>query len=277
MKTITRFLRYPGSKRRMLTFLSQYLPQAVSIDGIYVEPFVGSAAVYFSVDPQKAILTDLNPDLIDLLCGIQSSPSLVWHIYSNFGDTKQDYEYVRDQYKPHTLEEKAARVLYLNRTCFKGMWRTNMKGNFNVGYGGQTRRWVIDEENLIEVSKILKKAEIYCSDFEETIYKLSSGDFLFIDPPYRPGEKELLNDHYIGKTFRFPDHQRLGQALHWAKENGINWAMTTSEHPAIVGLFKSNYLVRLPQGTGKFPGVISQNPGEVLITSYPIAEGELLC
>jgi DNA adenine methylase len=276
MEKITRFLRYPGSKRRMLTFLAQYLPSSENLPRRYAEPFVGSASVFFFINPRNAILADINPDLIDLLIGIQSAPSIVWQIYTSFGDTKQDYQYVRDQYKPQVLEEKAARVLYLNRTCFKGMWRTNKNGDFNIGYGGQARRWVIDEGNLIEVSKALQKAEIYCIDFEEVIYRLSPGDFLFLDPPYRPGEKELFNDHYLGKTFRFADHQRLDHALRWAKENGINWAMTTSAHPEIVGLFTGNYLIRLPQGTGKSPGVIAHNPGEVLITSYPIAEGVVL-
>ena len=266
-------MRYPGSKRRMLTFLAQHLPTSDELKGCYAEPFAGSAAVFFFINPRNAILADVNPDLIDLLRGIQSAPSKVWQIYCEFGDTKKDYQHARDEYKPISLEEKAARVLYLNRTCFKGMWRTNRNGDFNVGYGGQARRWVINEENLIDVSTALQRAQILCTDFEAVIYEMSTGDFLFLDPPYRPGEKDLFNDHYMGKTFTFADHQRLASVLNWAKRNGIDWAMTTSAHKEIVCLFQGNCFLELPQGTGKSPGIISRNSGEVLITSYPRAGG----
>jgi DNA adenine methylase len=276
MEAITKFLRYPGSKRRMLTFLAQYLPTSDELRGRYVEPFAGSAAVFFFIDPHNAILADSNPDLINLLQGIQSAPSKVWEIYCGFGDTKKDYQYVRDDYKPINIEEKSARILYLNRTCFKGMWRTNRNGDFNVGYGGQERRWAINEVNLIDVSVTLQKAQLLCTDFEETIYGLSSGDFLFIDPPYRPGAKESLNEHYIGKSFTYNDHQRLAGVLDWAKRKEIAWAMTTSAHAEIVYLFQGNYFLGLPLGTGKSPGIISRNSGEVLITSYPIAGGIIL-
>lgn len=276
METIARFLRYPGSKRRMLSFLTQHLPTAGEIKGCYVEPFVGSGAVFFSVDPVQATLADLNPDLITLLQGVQLAPTKIWDIYCQFGDTKLDYKQVRDLKSLSTLEEKAARVLYLNRTCFKGMWRTNLNGEFNVGYGGQARRWVINENNLIEVSNALKKAVIRCADFEEIVYSLRTSDFLFLDPPYRPGEKEQINSHYMGKTFRFTDHQRLGEALAWAKQHDIHWAMTTSSHSDILQLFEGNYYITIPLGTGRSPGVMTKDSGEVLITSYSIPGGKIL-
>lgn len=276
MTTITKFLRYPGSKRRMLAFLVQYLPRAEDISGYYAEPFLGSGAVFFSINPKRAILADINPDLINLFEGLRAHPMEVWQKYCEFGETKEDYQKVRDEYRPDSLAEKAARVLYLNRTCFKGMWRTNMNGNFNVGYGGQDRRWVIDNENLVEVSNYLTNAHISCSDFEDIIGSRIAGDFLFLDPPYRPGEIELMNDHYIGRSFRYDDHKRLGNSLRLAKIKGVRWAMTTSSHPEIKRLFRSSYAIDLPQGTGKTPGVLTTNSGEVLITSYPIKGGKIL-
>ncbi len=155
----------------MLDFLGLYLPTSENIKGRYVEPFVGSCVVYFSVNPKSAILSDINPDLIDLLNGIKLSPCGVWQMYCNFGNDKSSYKVVRDEIIPKTIIEKAARVLFLNRTCFKGMWRTNLQGGFNVGYGGQERRWAITENNLIEVAEALSKAEISCEDFETTLQK----------------------------------------------------------------------------------------------------------
>src|SRR5688572_10920750 len=92
---ITKFLRYPGSKRRILTFLMQHLPNKDGITGKYLEPFVGSGAVFFSISPKMATLSDVNPDLIDLLLGIQKTPKDVWKIYQSFGNSKKDYEKIR--------------------------------------------------------------------------------------------------------------------------------------------------------------------------------------
>jgi DNA adenine methylase len=268
-----KFLRYPGSKRRMVTFLLAHLPDSRDIQGRYVEPFVGSGAIFFSISPSKAILSDINIDLIDLLRGVKLCPSKVWNMYCNFGDTKQDYNKIRVNNRKLPLADKAARVLYLNRTCFKGMWRTNCKGEFNVGYGGQERRWVINEENLVQVSTALKKAKLSCSDFGDIIYALEPGDFIFADPPYRPGEKEQINDHYYGKTFQMEDQKRLSKALKWASKQKIKWAMTNSSHPEILSLYKGNYRLELSKGTGRKPGLAALNPGEALITNYKIEGG----
>jgi DNA adenine methylase len=268
-----KFLRYPGSKRRMIDFLVEHLPERNQIKGRYIEPFVGSGAIYFSLNPFKAILSDINVDLIDLFNGVKLHPTKVWEIYRNFGNTKDDYSQIRGKVNKESLPERAARVLYLNRTCFKGMWRTNLKGEFNVGYGGQDRRWVINEGNLLQVSWALKKARILCKDFEEVIHSLNSGDFIFADPPYRPGEKEQTNEHYYGKTFRYADQIRLANNLKWATKQKINFALTNSSHPEILSLYKGYYRLEFLKGTGRRPGLPASNPGEALITNYKIAGG----
>jgi len=268
-----KFLRYPGSKRRMVAFLMEHLPERCDIQGRYVEPFVGSGSVYFSINPTKAILSDVNVDLIDLFRGVRLYPEEVWEMYCGFGDTKRDYHQIRASNMKLTLAEKAARVLYLNRTCFKGMWRTNGKGEFNVGYGGQERRWVICEENLHQVSLALRKARLLCSDFDEVIHSLEPADFIFADPPYRPGEKEQINEHYYGKTFQFEDQRRLAKALSWASKHKIKWAMTNSSHPEILALYKGDYKLEFAKGTGRRPGLPAINPGEDLITNYQIEGG----
>lgn len=273
MENITNFLRYPGSKRRMLGFLSAFLPEKEQLTGNYFEPFLGGGSVFFFLSPQKAFLSDINPELIDLYIGLQSNAQAVWERYKSFGSTKSDYHKVRNQRDFEKLEERAARTLYLNRTCFKGMWRHNQNGEFNVGYGGQDRRWVINQIRLIEISRMLTEANIYCCDFDESISQSTSGDFLFIDPPYKPGERELINEHYVGKSFKINDHQRLANSLSNAKSRGSHWAMTTSAHTEIVDLFRGNYLIEMPKGTGQRPGELRINSGEVLITSYQIERG----
>jgi DNA adenine methylase len=267
-KQINYFLRYPGGKRRLLVFLKDHLPSPENIKGHYIEPFVGSGAVFFYLNPRKALLSDANPELIDIYRGIRYSPKRVWKAYEKFGSTKKDYKKVRDRLEQEDVIGKAARMLFLNRTCFKGMWRHNRKGKFNVGYGGQSRRWVIAEEDLLSIGKRLRKAKLACRDFEKLIDDANNDDFLFLDPPYKPNEQEYTNNHYGWQQFRFEDHQRLAKSLKRAKKRGVRWAMTTSAHPKILALFNGFYAIRIPKGTGSLPGIMAKNSGEVLISSH---------
>jgi DNA adenine methylase len=193
----------------------------------------------------------------------------VWNTYKYFPGTKRGYYSVRAR---DTAEDdvisKAARLLYLNRTCFKGMWRQNSLGKFTVGYGGQDRRWAITRENLCEVAARLRNATIVCSDFESILDYTGSGDFVLLDPPYRPAARDIIQSHYVGSKFRYSDQQRLARALNRATRRGVRWAMTNSSHPDIVRLFKGNIITPLPRGTGPSPGVMSSKKGEVLVRNY---------
>ncbi|MGP8329382.1 MAG: DNA adenine methylase [Methanosarcinaceae archaeon] len=262
------FLRYPGGKGRMLNFLSEHLLSSPAIKGRYIEPFVGGGSVYFFTQPTQAVLSDINQDLINLYVGIQQDAKSVWKKYITFGDTKDDYFHVRDEYSPRGLSQKAARTLFLNRTCFKGMWRHNKNGDFNVGYGGQDRRWVINEENLLDVQEEIKNTTLMCSDFGKMIDASIQNDFIFVDPPYRPAEKEQLHNHYVGRIFTFNDHVRLSKSLHKASARNVQWALTISSHPEILNLYSENRILLIPRGTGSKPGATVPNSGEVLILNY---------
>ncbi len=263
------FLRYPGGKQRMLRHLLFYLPSQFSIKGRYIEPFVGGGAVFFAVQPQQAILSDINVELIELYRGIQDNPEEVWHLFQTFPSTKETYYEIRDSSVAElNLIERSARTLYLSRTCFKGMWRHNGLGQFNVGYGGQDRRWVITRETIVEVSKRLQYASLRANDFETVIDSSLEGDFLFIDPPYRPGAREIPREHYAYCQFSYDDHKRLAKVLEKASRRGVQWAMTTSSHPDIVSLFHDHRVLPFPKGTGKKPGILTFTSGEVLICNY---------
>ena len=267
------FIRYPGGKRRLISFLDDHLPSTHKITGKYIEPFVGSGSVYFHLRPKKAILADLNAELIDLYRGIRSNPDKVWRIYRSLPTTKKGYNEIRKlKHLDLDLQNRAARTLFLNRTCFKGMWRHNSDGQFNVGYGGQARRWVISRKDLFAVARALRNASLKCSDFEFIIDEASLGDYLFLDPPYRPGEREQLHEHYVGKEFTFTDQQRLASCLKDADKRGVAWSMTISAHPDIIKLYKKFHTQTIPRGTGRKIGVLVNDSGEVLISNH---NGEL--
>lgn len=259
--SVPNFLRYPGGKRRVIAFLRERIALQVAQAERYVEPFVGGCSVFLALEPRNALLGDTNRELIDLLRGIRRYPDRVWQHYVGHGSTKAAYKAVRTL-DPRQLDlaARAARTLYLNRTCFKGMWRHNAQGMFNVGYGGQSRRWVISGSYLRSVATSLRRAHVRSTDFEVLVDDCGRGDFIFVDPPYRPGERELINQHYVSRTFTFAEHQRLADALKRAARRGAAWAMTTSGHGDIVDLYARFNLGDLPPraGAGR----------EVLVTTF---------
>lgn len=253
----------------MVNCIIPYLLRKASIRGRFVEPFLGGGAVFFLVEPKHALLADLNEELIILYRGIKLFPKKVWKIFSSFPPTKEAYYQIRNAETDRTdIAFMAARTLYLNRTCFKGMWRHNSNGQFNVGYGGQSRRWVIGEDLLVEVSNRLCTADLVCSDFQPIIDMCEIGDFIFADPPYCPGERELIQSHYVYNKFSFVEHGRLADTLLKATERGVRWALTISSHPDILQLYKGNRIIPFSKGAGKSPGILTKNPGEVLICNY---------
>jgi DNA adenine methylase len=264
-----KIIRYAGGKDRVLKYIFPYLPPRDSIKGRFVEPFVGSAAVFFALNPKSAILSDISKDLIDLYRGIKKHPIEVWKLFENFPSTKEGYYAIRSmELEEKDLAFKAARTLYLNRTCFKGMWRYNANGDFTVGYGGQDRRWNINEESLIDVSKRLRSVTLKCSDFEEIIDLCDKDDFIFLDPPYSPGKTEPTWLHYTHNKFTYDDHERLAEALRRASLRGVKWTMTTSSHPDILRLFTEFNIHSLSMGTSSKVGVLTSTVGEVLIHNY---------
>jgi DNA adenine methylase len=265
-----KFLRYPGGKTKLLYFLADFLPKSTEIEGRYLEPFVGGGSIFLYIQPERAVISDLNKELIDLYKGIKYYPHKVWETFKNFAGGKEAYYTIRDgDYLTKHLYYRAARTLYLNRTCFKGMWRHNPKGNFNVGYGGEERRWAITYENILKLSKILKKTSILHSDFEQILDQIKSGDYIFLDPPYKPGEKQMFEAHYVNGRFSFTDQVRLSNKLkEISQKKNFSWMMTNSSHPDICNLYEHFNIKRMPKGVSGIIGVHTEESHEVVISNY---------
>lgn len=265
-----KFLRYPGGKARLLKYIAMYLPTDHEIKGKYIEPFVGGGSVFFHHRPRKALLCDLNEELIELYRGISLYPHKVWETYKSFPTGRDAYYDVRDSSpKSSPLYFRAARTLFLNRTCFKGMWRHNPSGKFNVGYGGEDRRWVISHENIVQIAQILRKAEVRQASYEETLKSVRSGDFLFLDPPYKPGSKDLIEGHYSNGKFTFEEQITLAEHLkELSKRKRFKWLMTNSSHSSIRKLYSNFNITKIAIGTGDSPGLPSTKSNEILISNY---------
>lgn len=264
------FLRYPGGKSKLLSYLVEYLPKREDLSGKYIEPFVGGGSIFLFLQPKIALISDLNKELIDLYRGIRNYPHKVWEIFKSFPTGKASYYKIRDNdFKGKKLYYRAARTLYLNRTCFKGMWRHNPNGHFNVGYGGEERRWAVTQSHLMELCQRFRKAKILHSDFALSLDQCSDGDFIFLDPPYKPGEKEMKELHYINGRFSYEDQVRLSEKLiELSSKKKIKWLMTNSANLEICKLYYNYKIVKIPKGTSNIVGVMTKNSKEVVISNY---------
>jgi DNA adenine methylase len=222
------FLRWAGSKRPILNKLKPFCPKK---SARYIEPFAGSACLFFDLEPNKAILGDLNGELIRTLKAIRRDVELVLQCLRNLPTGKDAYYQVRS-ISPMQLPdaELAARFLYLNRYCFNGLYRTNKNGIFNVPYGPPRTNAPINEGVIIEAAQLLQNATLLHADFEETISRAKAGDFVYLDPPYAI-EKRRVFAEYLPTSFSGGDLPRLESLLEHLDEQGAYFLISYADSP----------------------------------------------
>ena len=179
------FLKWPGGKRWLIHRMIDCMPR---IEGKYIEPFLGGGAFFFALRPSCAKLSDINSELIETYIVMRDKPELLREkmLYHQNHHNKEYYYQMRSM-KPITDIDRASRFLYLNRTCFNGMYRVNKKGDFNVPKGTKDH-FVYDVESFEEYSSLLGNAEIEAKDFENAIKSANKNDLIFADPPYAMNE-----------------------------------------------------------------------------------------
>lgn len=228
------FLKWAGGKNWFVRYHSDLFPKEYKR---YIEPFLGGGSVYFYLEPQKAILSDRNNELITTYQAVRDCPKEVMaKLKQHAKEHSDEYYYkVRKQHpkEPYSI---AARMVYLNRSCFNGIYRVNKKGEFNTPRGSKNNI-LLGTELFEERSQLLHAADISCCDFEETINKSKCGDFLFCDPPYAiKNERSFVE--YTKDIFNWNDQIRLCEALKRAKDRGVKILMTNVNHPSIRSLYE---------------------------------------
>ncbi len=228
------FLKWAGGKRWLVS--SGLLRKPKQYDR-FIEPFLGGGAVFFHLTPPLALLSDINPDLIELYKSMRNDPAqLQLHMKEHQKNHSKIYYYdVRDQ-QPKTALLRAARLLYLNRTCWNGLYRVNMKGEFNVPKG--TKDTVLFRaEDFTSFAKALEGADLLCSDFEPIINRAGAGDFLFVDPPYTVKHNVNGFIKYNEQLFSWEDQVRLRDAVSRACARGAAVIMTNADHQSVRDLY----------------------------------------
>jgi DNA adenine methylase len=229
------FLKWPGGKRWFITHHANLLPE---IFNRYFEPFLGGGSVFFHLQPERAVLGDVNSELIAVYSTVawrrKQLESLLRVHHEKHG--KRYYYQVRDHI-PDDPIERAARTLYLNRTCFNGMYRVNLAGRFNVPKGTKTDV-VLEADDFAAAASLLRRAEFRVSDFEPLIDEAKAGDLVFADPPYITGHTDNGFVKYNETLFKWNDQERLAETLARARDRGVKVVATNASHTDVAKLYE---------------------------------------
>ncbi|MBP2024505.1 DNA adenine methylase [Peptoniphilus stercorisuis] len=269
-------VKWVGGKRQSLSELEKYIPDDYNN---YIEPFIGGGALFFKLQPKKAIINDINGELINLYNIIKSDVSELILDLNKHKNNKEYFYEIReidrsiDDFNKLSNIEKASRMLYLNKTCFNGMYRVNKKNEFNVPYGNYKNPKIIDELNLYNLNKYLNKNDIkiFNKDFEDILMMAKKEDFVYLDPPYYPISDTSNFTDYSKDGFNKEDQIRLKENCDKLNKKNINFLQSNSYCDFILDLYSDYNIIeiyskRVINSQGDKRGEVK----EVLITNMEV-------
>ncbi len=270
------FLRWAGGKRRIVPRLIHFLPFGYE-SGTYFEPFLGAASMFIALAPRRARLSDLNKDLINAFWHVRESPDLVFRYLSQHRtrDCHQYFYRLRDQYNsvgPSSCAQ-AARFIYLNRTCFNGIFRVNRKGQFNVPYGfpaetAEKKPVFPDREHLRHVSGLLKTAVLGTESYQAALHPAGPGDFVYLDPPYPPLNGTSFFRHYTADRFQNEDQEQLAEVFSDLNKRGCLVLLSNADTPLIRRLYGQFQQTPLPVTRYVSSKKVKHAVSELVIANY---------
>lgn len=229
-------IRWAGSKRKLLPKLLSRIPSNIET---YVEPFCGSASLFFELQPAKAILNDINPELINAYAILKNSVDFYDRLIA-LPISKEQYYYLRElRIEELTEEERAIRFFYINRYCFNGVYRTNKNGHFNVPYG--TRTGGFPEKKVFrDAMQQLQIAELIVGDYYSVLEKIHYNDFVYLDPPY--SKSSQFSGEYGSNSFKQKDLPNLISFLSYLDTIGAKFLFSYYADQDLLSSFKGCYL-----------------------------------
>lgn len=250
------FLKWAGGKTQLLDELIKHLPETIKSSKhieTYVEPFVGGGAMFFylksNFQVERSFLFDINPELIVGYKVVQNDHKKLTELLKEIekeylaksDDEREKYYYaVRDKFNRQMSDfdystyndswvERTSYLIFLNKTCFNGLFRQNKKGEFNVPYGSYKNPRICYKDNIIEASKALRNTEIFCSDFSESEKYIKKGSLVYLDPPYRPLNTTASFTDYAKEGFDDKDQERLAKFFKKMDKRGAYLMMSNSD------------------------------------------------
>lgn len=234
-------LKWAGGKRQLMAQILKELPKRIET---YYEPFVGGGAVFFALASEgrfeRAVLGDRNPDLVAVYHALVADVDGVIQALKKYRYDEAEYYRVREQ-RPRSLVGRAARLIYLNKTGYNGLYRVNRAGQFNVPFGRHKAPLICDAENLRAAAHALKHAEVVSEDFEVVCQNAKAGDAVYLDPPYLPLSRTASFTAYDPHPFGLAEHQRLAAVFERLERRGVRAVLSnsyTAETREIFGRFR---------------------------------------
>lgn len=250
-KLVSPVLKWVGGKRQIIEQIKKYIPQNIST---YYEPFIGGGAVLFELQPKKAVINDVNSELMNLYDVIQNNvDELIEELRLHKNEEAYFYE-IREldrdkkKYGSFSAVQRAARIIYLNKTCYNGLFRVNRAGEFNTPFGRYKNPNIVNEVTLKAVSNYFKKAQItlVCRDFEEVLKGAKKGAFVYLDPPYDPASYTSSFTGYNKGGFDQNEQVRLKNMCDKLNKKSINFLLSNSATDFIKELYK-DYKIEIIQ------------------------------
>lgn len=247
-KLVTPVVKWVGGKRQLLDEITPLLPKKFTV---YCEPFLGGAAVLFSKQPKRAIVNDLNEELIAMYEVIRDCPEALIASLKKHENNEEYFYAMRDMdrdkevYASLSKIEKASRLIYLNKTCFNGLFRVNSSGQFNTPFGNYKNPNIVNEPVIKAVGKYLKANDIifHSEDFEKTLLRVHKGSFVYLDPPYDPISDTSSFTGYNKGGFDKREQIRLKRCCDKLNDNGVKFMLSNSATPFIQDLYKEYDIV----------------------------------
>jgi len=241
------FIKWAGGKRAIL---AQILPHLGSRAGVYHEPFLGGGALFYALAPARAILSDINADLITTYTAIRDDVEQViplLHAHKAQHEAQHEdqyYKQVRAQ-RPTSAAAIAARFIYLNRTCFNGLYRVNKGGGFNVPMGRYAHPTICDAPTLLRASAALQGHEIRCAPFADVAGRARAGDLVYCDPPYVPASPTSDFTSYSAAGFTLADQVALRDMADHLRARGVQVVLSNSDTPITHDLYRTYRIVTI--------------------------------
>ena len=239
-------LKWVGGKRQLIEDISPLIPKQIST---YVEPFVGGAAILFHLQPKKAIINDFNDELMNVYQVIKEDPNGLIKILEKHKEANSEEYYYETRaldrtadYENLSKEEKAGRILYLNKTCYNGLFRVNSSGQFNAPYGKYKNPAIVNDVTIKAVSNYFNSANIKFlnGDYKEALKGLRKGIFVYFDPPYMPVSSSSNFTGYTENGFGYEKQVELRDECLKLNKRGIKFLQSNSYTPEILELYSDS-------------------------------------
>jgi DNA adenine methylase len=262
------FLKWAGGKQ----WLAARLIRFVSPTGTYYEPFLGGASLFFAARPRRAALSDKNADLIETYECLRDEPFQIIDRITEWSYNEETYYRVREMH-PRSRVGRAARFIYLNRTCWNGLYRVNRNNQFNVPFGRFANPTICDASVLLGASRALQEVNLTVSDFEQAVEDAQRGDVVYLDPPYTVKHSNNGFLRYNEHLFTWSDQERLASLAHVLKRRGCRVLVTNACHKHLVSLYNGFHVTPLRR-----PSNLAGDPSrrgtetEMLISSFPLTD-----